>query len=311
MEEDNGPPLGPTVVQKLWGTVVEQLKGDRNDERTILLSGAFGGLGLMLCDEQSREIMSKVALISVDELLEHVFSEPEETVQCSMLRFLCEWIFQCPLVAHNLLRSPSSTHLAAMATTTASAHQSLVHLLLLVTMESLTKEEDCGGWTRAGILQIITKVGISKFTSSLEGLKSHQDSKMPWMVSDMELKSWKAFCSNAVLIVRKRVVEELAGGSTDDDSDDGEQERGPTTNKGTKPLRTLISQQAKEMEDLRQQLEKAQAKVVSQEGQIEMWKRRMESTPTDLDNMLNEFQSKTQVLEETGVSSRKSDHRQR
>ncbi|KAG7345034.1 putative Crp/Fnr family transcriptional regulator [Nitzschia inconspicua] len=302
-EDVDGPRAGPTVVQKLWATVLSLLKGEKSENRTILLSGAFGGLGLMLCDEQSREIMSKLAPISMDELLESVFSEVEELIQCSMLRFLCEWTFQCPLVAHNLLRSPSSTHLAGMAVTP-SNHQSLVHLLLGLTMESLTKEEDCGGWTRAGMLQIITKVGISKFTSSLESLKtSQQDFNMPWMVSDMEFKSWKKFCSQSVLIVRKRVVEELSGGSgvedSDNDEDPSQQTSGSYSKLSTKPLRKLISQQAKEMDDLRQQLEQAQAKVVFQEGQVETWRRRIESTPTDLDNMLNEFQNKTTALEET------------
>lgn len=304
MEDDDAPPPGPTVVQKLWRTVQSQLKGEHSETRAILLSGAFGGLGLMLCDEQSREIMSRLAPVSMDELLECVFSEMEEIVQTSMLRFFCEWTFQCPLVAHNLLKSPSSTHLAGMASTP-SSYRPLVHLLLGLTMESLTKEEDCGGWTRAGILQIITKVGISKFTSSLEGLKTNNpDSKMPWMVSEMEYKSWKKFCNEGVLIVRKRVVEELAGGAGEEDSDneDGDAAQsgdGTPIKQSTRPLRKLISQQAKEMEDLRQQLEDTQAKVASQEGQIETWRRRMESTPTDLDNMLNEFQGKALGLEET------------
>jgi chromosome segregation ATPase len=303
-DDENAKPPGPTEIHKLWGTVTENLPVEKSDQRTIFLSGAFGGLGLMLCDEQSKEIMSRVSPISFDHILESLFSEQEELIQCSMLRFLCEWIYQCPLVAHNLLSSTSSMHLAEMAATP-SDHQSLVHLLLGLAMEYLNNEEDCGGWTRAGILHIITKIGISKYTNSLEGLKTTKNPKLPWVVADAEYKSWKDFCNKAVLIVRKRVVEELAGrsGEDDDGSDDDGVENAAadtsTSGKGTKPLRRLISQQARENEELRQQLEEAQAKVTSQENQINAWKRRIESNPTQLDTMLNEFQLKTARLEET------------
>ena len=300
--DEDAPPPGPTVVQKLWNTVQENLSAENSDRRTLFMSGALGGLSLMLCDEQSREIMSRITPISLDLLLESLFSENEEFVKCSMLRFLCEWTFECPLIAHNLLSSTASTHLAGMAANKSSC-QSLVHLLLGLAMENLTKEEDCGGWTRAGILQIITKIGISKFTSSLESLKTRDNLKMPWTVSDMEYKSWKAFSNQAVLVVRKRVVEELSGGTGDDDSgdeNDGSAGSGNASSNSqvVKPLQKLISQQAKEMEELRRELEVAKSKVAVQEDQLDTWKRRMESTPTDLDNMLNDFTAKNGKLEE-------------
>jgi chromosome segregation ATPase len=306
MEDDDSPPTGPTVVHKLWNTVQENILLTTSEPRTLFLSGALGGLGLMLCDEESREIMFKVAPISMGQLLEAAFNETEDYVQCSLLRFLCEWIYQCPFIARTLLSSNQSMHLAGMGTK-ASSNQSLVHLLLGVSMESLSKDEECGGWSRSGILQIITKVGISKYTSSLESLKTKANSKMPWVASDMEFKSWQQFCRQAVLGIRKRVVEALAIGD-DNDDEDGELEEplSKSTNvQELRPLQRMISQQAREMDELRRELETSQAKVASQEGQLVKWKRRVESTPTQLDDMLNELTIKTSELEES-VQSLKS-----
>jgi chromosome segregation ATPase len=306
-EDENAPPPGPTVVQKLWNTVQENLSSEVSEQRTIFLSGALGGLGLMLRDEQSREIMSKVAPIGLDQLLESLSEESDGFVQCSLVRFFCEWIYECPFIAHNILCSTASTHLAGMAAAT-SSYQSLTHLLLGLAMEYLTKEEECGGWTRNGILQIIIQIGISKYTLSLEGLKKTTNLKMPWIVSEMEYKNWKRFCSQSVLTVRKRVVEELAGGSGEaDDESDGDHNDIVSGSDGTsslsnhkiKPLQKLISQQSKEMDEMRKEIDEMRARLISQDDQLNTWKRRMESTPTELDDLLNEFTSKNIKLEET------------
>lgn len=299
-EDENSPPAGPTVVEKLWNTVQENLNADQSEERILFLSGALGGLGLLLCDQQSREIMYKVAPISLDQIAESLSEENESFVKCSLLRFLCEWVYECPFIVHNLLSTTASTNLAGMATTP-SEHQALSHLLLGLSMTYLTNEEECGGWTRNGILQIILKVGISKYTSSLEELKTKSTQKMPWIVSEMEHKSWKKFCRQAVLTIRKRVVEELSAGSGDtgDDSDDESTSHlSHLSSQGMRPLQKLISQQAKEIEDMSLRLENAEAKVASQSSQLNTWKRRMESNPTQLDHMLNEFTLKNSELEE-------------
>jgi hypothetical protein len=303
-QDENTPPIGPTVVQKLWNTVEENLSAEVSEERTLSLSGALGGLGLLLCDEQSREIMFKVAPISVDQITECLTNEKESFVKCSLLRFLCEWVYECPFIAHNLLSSTASSNLMGMAAKP-SDYQSLAHLLLGLAMEYLTEEEECGGWTRNGILQIIIKIGISKYTSSLEGLKTTSNQKMSWIVSEMEHKNWRKFCRQAVLTIRKRVVEELAAGSgdSDDESVDKDTTSGsdgpsPTSSQGIKPLQKLVSQQAKEIEEMTIRLEAAEAKVASQGKQLSTWKRRMETNPTELDHMLNEFTSTNSDLED-------------
>jgi hypothetical protein len=303
-EDEDAPPIGPTVVQKLWNTVEENLSAEVSEERTLSLSGALGGLGLLLCDEQSREIMFKVSPISVDQITECLSNEKESFVKCSLLRFLCEWVYECPFIAHNLLSSTASTNLTEMAAKP-SDYQSLAHLLLGLSMEYLTEEEECGGWTRNGILQIIIKIGISKYTSSLEGLKTTLNQKMPWIVSEMEHKNWRKFCRQAVLTIRKRVVKELAAGSgdSDDESDDNGNPSGldgsnPTSSQGIRPLQRLVSQQATEIEEMTIRMEAAEAKVTSQGKQLSIWKRRMETNPTELDHMLNEFTSTNSDLED-------------
>jgi len=303
-EDESAPPMGPTVVQKLWNTVQENVNAENSEERTLFLSGALGALGLMLCDEQSREIMFKVTPVSLDQILESLSDENEYFVKFSLLRFLSEWINECPFIAHKLLSSTASTNLAGMASTP-SEYQPLAHLLLGLSMEYLTNEDESGGWTRNGILQIILKIGISKYTSSIEGLKIKQNQKMPWVVSEMELKNWKKFCRQTVLTIRKRVVEELAAGSGDSDDDiedkntaSGSDIPAQDSIQGIKPLQKLVSQQSKEIEEMTIRLEAAEAKVMSQESQLNTWKRRVECTPTELDHMLNEFTSKNSDLEE-------------
>lgn len=333
-----GEAPGPTVVQKLWNTVAENLVAENNeiqvdpDRRTLFLSGALGGLALLLKDEQSRMMLYKVTppMASIEHMLEALTTTKTTTgedpnavlhhqVQWTLLRFLCEWVCDTPFMVQTLLSSTVSTNLASMAADTKSPYTPLVHLLLGLAMHSLEAEQDCGGWTRAGILQLIKKtVGISKYTSSLEKLKTRKD-LLPWTICDLEYQHWSQWYQKAVWVVRKRVVEELAGASSgggasssdeEEDKETNRAELGDTTTaappssltgrgKSKKSLQKLIARQAKEMDVLRQELDRAQTRIASQESQLGTWKRRMESTPTELDNLLSEFTSKTADLEET------------
>ena len=307
VQDEMAPPPGLPVVKKLWNTVAENLVEDEQNpidpgRRTLFLSGALGGLSLMLCDEQSRMMLYKVTppTASIEQMLGTLATETEN-VQWTLLRFLCEWVRDTPFMVQSLLSSTASLNLTSMAVDR-KPQTPLVHLLLGLAMESLGNEEDCGGWTRAGILQLIQKIGLSKYIASLEGLK--EVDLMPWAVCSLEHQHWKAWYQKAVWVVRKRVVEELAGtsgGVSDEESDEGETEKLSNTRAfsggSLKALQKMIAQQAKEMDDLRQELEHAQAKITLQEHQLGTWKRRMESTPTELDGMLNEFTVKTAALE--------------
>jgi hypothetical protein len=314
-QEEEGSPPGPTVVQKLWNTVVENLtlsteNDDQKETRSLFLSGALGGLALMLFDEQSREMMSRVApeAANADIMLEALQTEEDKVVQWIVLRFLCEWIMDTPLMVQKLLSSTASLLLVPMAASFDKEFTPLVHLLLGLAMEYLRcDEKECGGWTRAGILQVIQKVGISKFTSSLEGFKKVQNAGLPCFLCTLEYNHWTKWYNQAVWVVRKRIVEELAGGGSLSDDSDTEIDTGAESKNtsatpgpgGVKPLQKLIVQQSKEIDILRQDLERANVKINSQEHQLDTWKRRMESSPTELDSMLSEMTNKTASFEET------------
>ena len=71
---------------------------------------------------------------------------------------------------------------------------------------------------------------------------------------------------------------------------------GPTSSQAIKSLQRLVSQQTREIEELSFRLEASESKVASQNTQLNTWKRRMESNPTELDHMLSEFTSKNSDL---------------
>lgn len=308
--EGEGNPPGPTVVQKLWNTVVENLSTSESTDdpktRSIFLSGALGGLSLMLFDEQSREMMSRVVpeAANADVMLEALQTEADSVVQWTLLRFLCEWVMDTPLMVQKLLSSTASTYLAPMAASWDKDYVPLVHLLLGLAMEYLRgDEQECGGWTRGGILQVIQKVGISRYTSSLEGLKKAQNGDLPCFASNLEYSHWAKWYNEAVWVVRKRVVRELAGENLGEDSEgddeQGSESKSASTSAASKPLQKMIARQSEEMEGLHLELEKAKIKITSQENQLDTWKRRMESTPTELDVLLSDMTVKTASLEET------------
>jgi chromosome segregation ATPase len=312
-EDENAPPPGPTVVEKLWNTVAENLAPPAadsgvdvdKDKRKIFLSGALGGLAMLLPDSTSREMMFKVTppQADLDHMLQTLHEETDTDIRWTLLRFLCEWMDETPLIVQALLSSNESSHLATLAVDPKAS--SFTHLLLGLAMEHMGDEESlCGGWTRAGILLILQQVGISKYTKSLEGLKKQKE--FPWAACDLEFQYWTTWCTKAVWTVRKRVVKELTGGNSAGDNSDeehtdetvGESSAAPPSSGSLKPLQKLIAQQAKELDDLKKDLAKAQSKVTSQEQQLDTWKRRMESNPTELDSMLNDFTSKNASLEE-------------
>jgi hypothetical protein len=329
------PPPGPTVVQKLWNTVEGHLivpATNNNDDatatpatpavsadqRTLFLSGALGGLAVFLVDEESREMLSRAtpSAAHLDHMLEVLVESSSTTAEddednlvvWSLYRFLCEYIYQTPRIVQTLLSNSASTHLATLATKSTKKTKPLVYLLLGLCMEFFpTEATECGGWTPTSILELLQTVGISKVTKALEGFKK-TDHQLPWTGCELEAKHWSKWYQQAVWVVRKRVVTELAGSSSLEDEDDddasqlveGEEPLPSAIGNMTKikPLQRLISQQTTELEELRLHLEQANVKIDSQEHQLETWQRRLKSTPNELDGMLNELTSKTAILEE-------------
>ena len=109
-------------------------------------------------------------------------------------------------------------------------------------------------------------------------------------------QQWSALASQDL---QRRRQEDADGEDSDDENtSSGSNLSSQLSSQGVRPLQKLISQQAKEIEDMSVRLENAEAKVASQSSQLNTWRRRMESNPTQLDHMLNDFTLKNSDLEE-------------
>eukprot|EP00934_Nitzschia_sp_Nitz4_P001698 Nitzschia sp. Nitz4//scaffold160_size51814//6417//15104//NITZ4_006908-RA/size51814-augustus-gene-0.69-mRNA-1//-1//CDS//3329537839//1698//frame0 len=330
MSEEKDNPMnapGPTVIQKLWNTIAENVgelvhptpegKAVSQDQRTLFLSGALGGLSVFLVDAESREMVFKVTPepASLDHMLEvlamdatgDASSSINPTMQWSLYRFLCEYISDTPRLVQTLLQCTASTHLATLANPKRPTAP-MVYLLLGLAMEHYPQDvTECGGWTPASILQVLQAIGISKVTKLLEGFKKTSNKDLSWATCELESKHWENWYQKAVWVVRKRIVRELTGSSAggEDEEDTVPTMDGVSSNDlaglaksaGGESLQRLVVQQSAELDELREQLEQAQAKVSSQSAQLETWQRRMQSTPNELDGMLSELTDKTAKLE--------------
>eukprot|EP00957_Ditylum_brightwellii_P047691 3623166-Ditylum_brightwellii.AAC.1 len=242
-------------------------------------------------------------------------SGEDVAILTSMLRFLSEWIPNSSIVISALLSCHCSTTLGVILKKPPSTSaQALTGLLLGLCMESMEDEGDYSGWNRESIMGLITGLGVGKFTSLLERLKkSKKNEDLPWFSSDLESQTFGLWFAENVNVVRRRMVKELAGGASGDDSEesDGESKEGSTMprnesfasgsdasgGKKKKVLSKLLSQQSLELENLREALEKSEKLAAKQASELKMWKRRMESNPTQLDEMMTEFTEKNAALE--------------
>ena len=290
--ETEGPP-SPTCVQKLLNTVLENVSAtDHLERRKINLSGSLGALGVFLRDSTSREMILQMTLAHslIDQILQSLESQ-DDTIALSLVRFLCEWVVETPIVVQALLSSTHSTCLSLLFSKKNNT-SILTGLLLGMCMEYMIDDpEKNGGWTRDSILNIIQKGkgGLSGFLSQLESFKKED---LLWKASPVEWKGFLQWYSTQVLVVRRRVVQALAGGQNDED-----EEATSSTTVSSKSLQQLVSQQSQELDEMRASLAEAQLMIADQEKQMQIWQRRVESTPTQLDDMLSEFTKQNQDLE--------------
>jgi chromosome segregation ATPase len=287
----------PSVVLKLLNTVMENVSagdGIDLDRRKINLLGSLGGLCVFMRDATTREMMLRItsphALIDV--ILKSLETQ-EEFIALSFLRFLSEWMVKTPPVVEAVLSSTQSTSLSVLFGSNGEKGV-LAGLLLGVAMEYMDDKESekYGGWTRASILTMISKRsgGISGFMSELEDMKT---SDLPWKACPLEQKTFFKWYNDQVLVVRSRIVQELAQGSdAEDDENQGT---------GSRALQKIVAQQSKELQELQAAAAVAKSEIESRDSQLSIWKRRMESNPTQLDDMLSEFSDKNVELE-TDVS---------
>jgi hypothetical protein len=130
-------------------------------------------------------------------------------------------------------------------------------------------ESRCGGWTRTGILELLQSAGgISKFMSKLAKLKK---ASLPWAQCPLEWQVWTLWYDQAVLTVRKRVVQALTttgGGAVDSDDEDGGEgqalDESTSNPRAMKSMQRLVAEQVNEIEELRASLAQAQRTVTSQ-----------------------------------------------
>jgi Uso1 / p115 like vesicle tethering protein, head region len=271
--------------------------------RKVFLSGSLGGLSLFLTDEATRSILFRITRETeatkddgdniqpptpslVDAVLECLMMQTESTlddhfITLHLLRFLMSWMYEAPIVVQAILSSPYASSLSICFMNSKSrqniAVSALINCVLGMCMEYMGNESLCGGWTISSIMEMISSSkggGMGKFTSQLEKLKTIDRRVVPWSICSLEWNIWRTWYEQVVLVVRKRVVQELTGGSDKDDpnistnNDDKELEGEPamvtTPSKNQKSLQHLLSQQSMEIEDLRDELTKAKLLNLSQ-----------------------------------------------
>jgi chromosome segregation ATPase len=305
------PPL--TAVQKLINTLADnlivqepdKLEAGSGERRKLFLAGSLSALSVFMADEASREIMLRLTsgesslIDSILEALGNSEGQSDDFVSLVLLRFMCHWVYRAPGVVGAVLSSPQSAALSIIFATKQKKVATLTSLLMGLAMEYMGDESKCGGWTRDSIMEMIAKRGVSRITSGLEKFKSLPPKELPWSSCKLEWRIWSKWYDESVLVVRKRVVQELT--SADEDLSEGGEENvdaGKTSNASLVSLQKVVAQQSSEVDELRESLRKAQQVVTSQEKQLATFKLRVESTPTQLDDMLSESTSKNAELDQ-------------
>lgn len=334
-----------TVVQKLLNTVFENLVPPSEEilkdkaakeRRKVFLLGATSALALFATDEVSRSILLRLTSSAQPTLIDAILTalsdnddEDDDFIVVVLLRFVAQWMSGAPVVVEALLSSSLSTVLPTLYASSKLKTAALTSLVLGLAMTNMgseeTDENKCGGWTVASVMEMIATRGVSKYTSKLEKFKSFDD--LPWSVCELEWNLWIEWYNESVLVIRKRVVQELSNTRDGDGAEEASDGEEPATDSSARrgsvrALKRLVSQQTDEMEELRKALADAKRTIDSKgtsatpplciwdspwlmrlaEKQLSVWKLRVESTPTQLDEMLSEYTTKNAELDAQIVS---------
>ena len=277
--DKNAPPL-PTVIQKLLNTALEHLQPDDGHaypdlaKRNLLVAGSLGALGLFLTDEPRRSIFLKITTRTqqhlLDTVLQCLLKETKETsdpfVPLHLLKFLGQWLTDAPLVAQAFWRSPHTTDVALLYSNNNSNSlvSALMGLILGLAWHNMGPDESlCGGWTHAGILQLLQQQGgLAHLWQQWEALSSttasaKDNESLPWKHgSSLEWTVWQQWCSAAVWTVRKRIVHALTTTTST--------VPGLDQNDESVAMQRLVQEQTREMDELRMNLLQAQRTVTLQ-----------------------------------------------
>lgn len=236
--------------------------------------------------------------------------ESSKAVTISVVRLLAEWAPSAQPTLSAMFANPDSVCLGSLLSFSSNSEvnilSTLTGLLLGLCMEYMPDDgTEYSGWSRGGILNILSKKGVGRYTKGLESMKSHLLSSsggkdealpLPWSDCKMERLCFASWYSSNVNVVRKRVVNELTGSDHSESSDD-EDDAGGGQKKGTaKGLHKLLAQQSTELETLRAELDETKMTLQAQNSQMKVWKKRVESNPTELDEMLADSQGDNERL---------------
>ena len=276
------------LVNTVSGNLVRTESRAEQERRVLLLSGSLGSLALFLTDEPARAVLLRLTSQATPSLLESLLqvlqlttssdetnttdyyyrNHDDSVVQMVVLRFLCHWVTDAPIMVQSVLQSSVGASLLVTLMDfqkrdagVAALGCLLVGLLMEYIRGGDGDDDENGGWTRTSLWQLVNnKVGVSTFTSKLQDLQSHNNNnkkRFPWSYCPLEWQVWAAWYPQQVLLVRKRVIQELTGGGGDD---------------GSGTIHQLVAQQTTELEELRNKLAEAETKVAVQGAFV--WPRR-------------------------------------
>ena len=216
-----------------------------------------------------------------------------------------------------LLTSPSSVTLGSYAKNPpplgqAASVKALAAVLLGLALDAIlsddkddeSSDKDIGGWTEDSIMTVLTggKRDLGKFTKLIEAGAKDGGSQGTWILCESERKSFVKSYTHAVRVVRRRVIKQLTAGG-DDDAESDDEEGGLNDSQmsgeimgGGKTVMRLLAKQTAELESLRDRLEQSEQLSADHARQLDRWKRRVESNPTQLDNMLTDISNKNDEL---------------
>ena len=144
---------------------------------------------------------------------------------------------------------------------------------------------------------------LGKFTKLIDAGAKDGGAEGTWILCESERKSYVKSYSHAVRVVRRRVIKQLTSGGDEGESEEeeegditGESQLNQGTNAGGKTVMRLLAKQTAELESLRDRLEQSEQLSSEQARQLDRWKHRAESNPTQLDAMLTDISNKNDDL---------------
>ena len=329
--EQPSPSENAMVVPKLLSTVQQHLitpshpdtskSGLEMDRalQTVGLVGSVGALSLFLKDDVSRSMLLKLVVHQqesnvdiptdgptfVDNLLDRIEKEMDEEVLnvgiiACLLRFLAIWCSKAPEVVYAVLQSPKATILSTLFSNS-KKHKLIgqaAGLVLGVCLADLRDEDQASGWTRDTLVQLLSR---KQQSFQQRNVDVDEISEMPWSHSEFELKVYREWKRSTLLTVRQAVVQFLTSGSEqgDDEDEDGDDSHhdDKSTTSSSKALSKVMAQQTAELESLRQELATAKKDIEDKTKKLAIYKMRVESTPTELDELVAETTEQNHKLQ--------------